>query len=387
MAKRAFIPYGRQTLTSQDIQAVVRCLKSDYLTQGPAVPAFEKQLAKKAGAKYAVAVANGTAALHILAQALNLKSGSEVVTTPISFLATSNCLLYAGLKPVFADTDSVTGNLIPELVEKKITQKTSAIFLTHLAGRPCDMRAFSKLAKKYKLVLIEDAAHALGAEYEDRPVGDCRYSRAAIFSFHPVKHITTGEGGAVVTNDAELAGRMGMLRTHGVTRDPKILVSNPGRWHYEMQLLGFNYRLTDMQAALGLSQLEQLDRFIAARRAIAKRYEQLLREAPGIGVISESKREKHAYHLCPVRLLTKRLKAHKKEIFDDLAAAGVGVQVHYIPIPSQPYYRGLGYSMKGLSGAQEYFESVVSLPVYPLLKRAEQDYVVKVLKQVVSKYL
>lgn len=387
MAKRAFIPYGRQTLTAQDVQSVVRCLKSNYLTQGPAVPFFEKQLAKKVSAKHAVAVANGTAALHVLALALNLKPGSEVVTTPMSFLATSNCLLYAGLKPIFADTDPVTGNLTADQAEKKITRNTSAIFLTHLAGRPCDMQSFAKLAKKYHLVLIEDAAHALGAKYENRPIGDCRYSKAAIFSFHPVKHITTGEGGAVVTNDAELAGRMTALRTHGVTRDPRRLVSNPGRWHYEMHDLGFNYRLTDIQAVLGSSQLRKLSRFVTARRVIAKRYDKLLKNVSGIAVVPESAKEKHAYHLYPIRLLAKQLKFHKKEIFDDLASAGIGVQVHYIPIPSQPYYCNLGYSMKGLPGAQKYFEGTVSLPVYPLLKSSEQEYVIKVFKQVVSKYL
>ncbi|HRK62371.1 MAG TPA: UDP-4-amino-4,6-dideoxy-N-acetyl-beta-L-altrosamine transaminase [Candidatus Omnitrophota bacterium] len=387
MAAKSFIPYGRQTLTNRDIQSVIRCLKSEYLTQGPAVPEFEKALAIKAGAKYALAVANGTAALHLLALALHLKPGTEVVTTPISFLATSNCLLYAGLKPVFADVDPVTGNMTPELTEKKITKKTGAIFVTHLAGRPCDMRTFAKLAAKHKLILIEDAAHALGAQYEGRPVGDCRYSRAAIFSFHPVKHITTAEGGAVVTNDAKLAEKISILRTHGVTRDPRRLVSNPGCWHYEMQALGFNYRLTDMQAALGISQLQQLDGFIAARRRIAARYEAMLADAAGIGTVPESGRSKHAYHLYPVKLLSKKLKDAKKKIFDDLAAAGIGVQVHYIPIPSQPYYKKLGYSTNGLDGAREYFEASVSLPVYPRLKLVEQLCVVKILKKVVSKYL
>ncbi len=385
-AKPSFIPYGKQTLSNQDIQAVVRCLKSDYLTQGPAVPAFEKALVKATSAKFAIAVANGTAALHLLTLALNLKPGSEVVTTPISFLATSNCLLYCGLKPVFADVDPFTGNLTADLVEKKITQKTRAIFLTHLAGRPCDMKSFARLAKKYKLVLIEDAAHALGAKYENKPIGDCRYSSAAIFSFHPVKHITTGEGGAVVTNDSRLAGKIAMLRSHGVTRDPESLFSNPGRWHYEMQTLGFNYRLTDMQAALGMCQLKKLGKFIGARRQIAGRYAKLLLNIEGVEVARESANEQHAYHLFPVRLTSNRLKSKKRQIFDDLFDAGVGVQVHYIPIPSQPYYQNLGYSMQDLKSANDYFEATISLPVYPLLKKTQQDKVVKVLNRIISKY-
>lgn len=386
-SKKSFIPYGKQHLSKNDIRAVVECLKSEFLTQGPQIQNFEKKITEKTGVKFAVTVSNGTAALHLLALALGLKKGDEVITTPISFLATSNSLLYAGLKPVFADVNPKNGNLTVETVKKKITKKTKAIFLTHLAGNPCDMKGFSKLAKMHKLILVEDSAHAFGAHYENKPVGNCRYSDATILSFHPVKHITTGEGGAVLTNNQELAEKITRLRSHGVTRDPKRLESNHGRWYYEMQELGFNYRMTDIQAALGISQIGRLDSFINARRGIAALYQKLFKGMPGIALPGDSKDGRHAYHIFPVRLSSDKLRAAKKQIFEDLFNEGVGAQVHYIPIASQPYYRKLGYSMKGLEGAQLYYDSTLSLPIFPALTEKQAKQVAGIFKKIIQRYI
>ena len=270
--KNKRISYGKQWIGREEIRAVTAVLKSDFLTQGPKVFEFEKALAKTVGAEYVVAVANGTAALHLAAIALNLKSGNEVITTPISFLATSNAILYAGAKPVFADIDSETQCLDPKCIESKITKRTSAIFVTDFAGHPADMKTIWQLAKKHGFRVLEDACHALGSFYGRDRVGSCRHADVSIFSFHPVKHITTGEGGAITTNDKKLYERLCDLRTHGVTRDPeKLIAKNEGAWYYEMQDLGYNYRLTDLQAALGIEQLKKLKGFKIGRAACRER--------------------------------------------------------------------------------------------------------------------
>ena len=374
------IPYGRQWVGKEEIRAVTSVLKSDFMTQGPVVSHFEKFIARTVGAKYAVAVASGTAALHLAAIALGLKPGDEVITTPISFLATSNAALYVGAKPVFVDIDSETQCLSPDLIEAKITKRTRAIFVTDFAGHPADLKAIWKIARKYDLWVLEDAAHALGATYGKDFTGSCHHADIAIFSFHPVKHITTGEGGAITTNDRRLYERLCQLRTHGVTRDPKRLISkNEGPWYYEMQELGYNYRLTDIQASIGIEQLKKLDRFVVRRREIADKYRNAFAGLNEIRMPEENRECRHVYHLFVIRLRGALIK-RRREIFNRLRKQGIGVQVHYIPIPSQPYYRKLGYHGEACPKAQAYYRSAISLPMYPGLRDADVKFVIKTVK-------
>lgn len=380
------IPYGRQWLDGREIRAVAAVLRSDFLTQGPKVPEFEAALARKVGAKFAVAVANGTAALHLAAIAIGLKSDDEVITTPISFLATSNAVLYAGAKPVFADIDRETQCIDPAGIAKRITARTRAIFFTDFAGHPADHKKIHALAKKHRLAVIEDAAHALGSTCSGAKVGSCRYSDMTIFSFHPVKHITTGEGGAITTNDRKLYECLCSLRTHGVTRDPvKLISKNVGPWYYEMQALGFNYRLTDIQAALGIEQLKKLNAFVARRRAISQKYKNAFRDVPQILLPAELAECKHVYHLFVIRLRG-HLSDKRKEVFAELQKRGIGVQVHYIPIPAQPYYRKLGYRGSDSPRAQAYYRSAISLPIFPKMTDGEVARVIKTVKEVVHLY-
>lgn len=380
---RTKIPYGRQWIGTEEIRAVTRVLRSDLLTQGPLVGKFESMLSKKVGAKYAVAVSNGTAALHLAALAIGLKPGDEVITTPMSFLATANAILYAGATPVFADIDPETFCIDPSAIEKAVTRRTRAIFFTHFAGYPADLEKIMAIARKHHLKVVEDAAHALGAVYKGAPIGSCRYSDLTVFSFHPVKHITTGEGGAVTTNDRKLYKRLCALRTHGVTRDRDELISkNDGPWYYEMQCLGFNYRLTEIQAALGVEQLKKLDRFLLRRRAIARQYHKAFAGLKEVLMPAEYSKNRHAYHLFVIRLQGS-LRDRRKEIFKELQRRGVGVQVHYIPIPAQPYYRKLGYSPEVYPNAQRYYRSAISLPMFPKMSDREVDFVIKTVNDVV----
>ncbi len=380
-AKR--IPYGRQWIGSEEIRAVSAVLRSDFLTQGPQVRKFEEKLAATVGAKYAVAVANGTAALHLAALALGLKPGDEVVTTPISFLATSNAILYAGATPVFADIDPETQCLDPKLIEGKITAKTKAVFVTDFAGHPADLRAIRKIADKHNLKIVEDAAHALGASYGKNYAGDCGHADLAIFSFHPVKHVTTGEGGAIMARDAKLYERLCDLRTHGVTRHPeKLKLKNEGPWYYEMRELGYNYRLTDLQAAVGLEQLKKLDRFIERRRQIAAMYRRGFEGCPAIELPAEKPGNKHVYHLFVIRLKGD-LSAKRKEVFEELQRRGIGVQVHYIPIPAQPYYEKLGYRAGDYPQALSYYRRAISIPMFPKMTDREVKRVIRMVKETV----
>jgi len=380
-----YIPYGHQCVDLEDIKAVVRVLKSDWLTQGPKIKEFEQALCKYTGVKYAVAVSSGTAALHIGALAAGIKKGDEVVTSPITFVATANCVLYCGAKPVFADVQKDTVNIDPGEIKKKITSRTKAIIPVHFAGQPCDLREIRSIARKYGLLVIEDAAHALGAEYMGKKIGSCLYSDMAILSFHPVKSITTGEGGAVLTNNKALYEKLAALRTHGITREELRYPSQPpntaGAWYYEQQELGFNYRITDIQCALGLSQLKKLDRFIGQRRAIASVYTKLLEKVPGLVLPAEQDHVKSAWHLYPVRIdAGADTLAIRKKIFDGLRAKGVGAQVHYIPVYWQPYYRDLGFAAGLCPNAEGYYAAAVSLPIYPDLTEAQVRYVVGALK-------
>jgi perosamine synthetase len=381
------IPYSCQTIGREEKQAVQNVLDSDWLTQGPKVAEFEKALAKKVGAKYAVTLANGTAALHLISLAIDLKTGDEVITTPISFLATSNAILYCGATPVFVDIDPLTQNLDPKNIEKEITKKTKAIYVTDFAGYPAEMQKISLIAKKHKLIVIEDAAHALGATYRNIPVGNCRYSKATIFSFHPVKHITTGEGGAITTNDKKIYEKLLSLRTHGMTKDPKKLTAkNQGNWYYEMHDLGYNYRMCDIQAALGIEQLKKLDRFIAARRKAATIYNRLFNHYEYIDTPYEGADNKHAYHLYVIRLKGEKLINKRKQIFDALQKKGIGVQIHYIPIPMQPFYKKLGYQFKKYPEAVNYYNRAISIPLFPTISRDQQIHVVNTIKTIIDSY-
>jgi UDP-4-amino-4,6-dideoxy-N-acetyl-beta-L-altrosamine transaminase len=379
------LPYSTQWITSKEVRAVHAVLCSPWLTQGPKVAEFEQKLAARVGARYAVALANGTAALHLTAIALGLRPQHEVITTPISFLATSNAVLYTGAKPVFADIEEDTGCLDPNAVEQKITKKTKAIFLTHFAGHPVDVSAIARIANKHRLAVVEDAAHALGTEYKGTPIGNARYSNAAaaIFSFHPVKHITTGEGGAVTTDDPNLYQQLLDLRSHGMVREPgRLKRKDQGSWYYEMQSLGFNYRLTELQAALGIVQLDRLDFFLKRRREIAAHYDEAFKKVEEMRVPAVRDYALHAYHLYPIRLCLNRLTASRKKLFEQLQHNGLGVQVHYIPIPMQPYYRRLGYHMRDLPHARAYYEQTISIPLYPKMNGRDVWKVIRTVKDV-----
>jgi len=383
------IPYGKQQIVNEDIKAVTDVLRSDWLTQGPKVEEFESKLAKYCGAKYAVAVSSGTAALHIACLAAGLKKGDEAITTPITFLATANAVIYAESKPVFADIDCRTANISPDEIAKKIRKKTKALLPVHFAGYPCDMKKIALIAKKNKLMIIEDACHALGAEYKHNKkwekAGNCRYSDMTVFSFHPVKHITTGEGGAVTTNNQKLYKKLKMLRTHGIYKDGSI--SKKGQWCYEMRDLGFNYRITDFQCALGISQLEKIDKFVAKRRKIAKRYNDAFKEIGKFVELPEysGADKKHAWHLYVLRVKFEKLKIDRKQLFSKLNKAGIFPQVHYVPVYSQPYYMKNISKNVCLKNTEKYYGECVSLPMFPVLDGKSQEYVIKILKGIILK--
>ena len=376
------IPYGHQSIDRKDINEVVRVLKSNWLTQGPKIKEFENALCEYAGAKYAVAVSSGTAALHIACLAAGIKKGDEVITSPITFVASANCVLYCGGKPAFADIQEDTANIDPEEIKKKITKRTRAIIPVHFAGHPCDLEEIKQIAqKKHSLLIIEDAAHALGAEYKGSKIGSCKYSDMTIFSFHPVKSITTGEGGAVMTNNRKLYERLIKFRTHGIAKHD-FVYGYKGSWYYEMHDLGFNYRITDIQAALGKSQLKKLERFISARREIAAFYNKAFKDYSGFDVPVEKKGIRSAYHIYPIQLKGKFI-GKRKEIFDRLRNRGLGVQVHYIPVYLHPYYRrNLGFKSGICPAAESYYSRAISLPLYPSLTNTQVQAIVRIVKEV-----
>jgi perosamine synthetase len=379
------IPYSRQSIDQSDIQAVINVLKSDFLTCGPKIEEFENKLCKYTGAKFCVVLNSGTAALHAAYFALGLKPIDEIITSPITFAATSNAALYLGGKVKFADIDKKTGNIDLDKVEGLINQRTKILVPIHYAGYPIDMVKIKKLAKKYKLKVVEDACHALGAECKGNKVGNCKYGDASILSFHPVKHITTGEGGAVLTNNKDIYEKVKVFRTHGIVKDKEKLKSkNEGQWYHEMQELGFNYRMTDIQAGLGISQLSKLDKFIKARRKVAQIYKKEFKDNPYFDLQIEESEFKHAYHLFPIRLKDK-YRENKKEIFRKLREAGLWVQVHYIPVYLHPYYQKLGYK-KGLCPiAEDFYKRVISIPIYVGMKDEEVKRVVRIIYQILSK--
>ncbi|MBV7596833.1 UDP-4-amino-4,6-dideoxy-N-acetyl-beta-L-altrosamine transaminase [Aeromonas sp. sia0103] len=376
------IPYGRQSITDEDIDAVVAVLKSDYLTQGEAVPAFEQGLADYCRVPHVIACNNGTTALHLACAALELGGDDWAWVSAISFVASANCARYCGAQVDFVDVDPETGNLSVAALREKLrtVQGTSrlprVLVAVHLAGQPCDLSEIGALCRQYGIHLIEDACHALGASYQDVPIGSCAHSDMTVFSFHPVKPITTGEGGAVTTRDAALAAKLRLYRSHGITRDAEQLDSpSPGGWYYEQQVLGFNYRLTDIQAALGLSQLGRLSHFIDRRQQLAARYDELLTELP-LRPLRQDNDRSSGYHLYVIQV------ADRDQVFARLREAGIGVNVHYMPIPAQPYYRNLGQDPADYPGAQAYYRQAISLPLFPSLSLAEQDRVIQTLERV-----
>ncbi len=388
------IPYGRQWIDEEDLSAVLNTLQSDFLTQGPKIGEFERKLAQYCGAKYAVVFSSGTSALHAAYHALGLKKNDEFITSPISFVATANAGLYLGARPVFVDVEKETGNIDPQEIEKAITDKTKLIVPVHYAGHPTDLQRIREIANKYKLSVIEDACHALGAEYGIRQkndntmkfvrIGGCHYSEMAVLSFHPVKHITTGEGGAVLTNNNEHYEKLLLFRNHGITKDAskyKNFQSQvPGEWYHEMHLLGFNYRMTDIQAALGISQLNKLDKFVSLRREIAQKYNDAFRCSPYFEIPIEKEYAKSSYHLYHIRLKDPyRMK--KSEIFSDLRNKGLGVQVHYIPIYLEPYYQTLGYEKGICPIAEEFYEREISIQIYPGMTDDDISYVISILTE------
>lgn len=373
------IPYGRQHIDRADVNAVVRVLRSDWLTQGPMVPRFENALARYCGAKYAVVFSSGTAALHGAYFAAGLGVGDECITSPLTFAATANAALYLGARPVFADVDEY-GNLDSREAEKRMNKKTKALVAVDYGGVPADLRALKRLAKRQGLVFIEDACHALGATYRGKRIGSI--ADLTVFSFHPVKSITTGEGGAVLTHDKKYYDRLQTFRTHGLTKDPsRFEGKSPGDWYMEMQSLGFNYRLTDMQAALGLSQMKKLPRFIAARRRLAARYGRDLADLSSYLILPyEKPQSRSSWHLYVVRLKDVLIE-RRSAIFAALRRAGIGAQVHYIPVYHHPYYQTFGYTNVRCPRAEEWYASAISLPIFPDLTDREQSRVIAALRR------
>lgn len=384
------IPYGRQDISEDDIQSVVDVLHSDFLTQGPVVPAFEKAVADYCGVKHAVAVNSATSALHLACLALGVGAGDRVWTSPITFVASANCALYCGAAVDFVDIDPRTYNLsVDRLAEKLVQAEKSgslpkAVIPVHLCGQACDMAGIHALSRRYGFKIIEDASHAIGGRYKDEPVGNCRYSDITVFSFHPVKIITTGEGGMALTNNENLAKHMQRLRSHGITRDADEMTHAPdGPWYYQQIELGFNYRMTDMQAALGLSQMRRLDEFVAQRHAIDQRYGELFANLP-VAIPWQHPDCFSALHLYVVRLRQTARGGSHRQVFESMRAAGIGVNLHYIPVYRQPYYESMGFKQGHCPEAERYYAEAISLPMYPGLTQAQQDEVAATLHKAIA---
>ncbi|WP_425448039.1 UDP-4-amino-4,6-dideoxy-N-acetyl-beta-L-altrosamine transaminase [Dethiothermospora halolimnae] len=384
--RNKFLPYGGQWIEYDDIEMVVKTLKSDYLTTGPKVKAFEEKVAEYVGAKYAVAVSNGTAALHGACFAADIRKGDEVITTPLTFAASANCILYQGGKPVFADINPKTYNIDVNDIEKKITDKTKAIIPVDFTGQAVDLEKIMELADRYNLMVIEDAAHAIGTEYKGKRVGSI--SHMTEFSFHPVKHITTGEGGVITTNDKKLYEKLKSFRTHGITRDKKLLNNkDEGPWYYEQLDLGFNYRITDIQCAMGISQLSKLDKFIKRRRELVKHYNKLISQIDGVIVPHEPGYSNSSWHIYVIQLELDKLKVDRKKIFKALKEENIGVNVHYIPVYYHPYYQKLGYSKGICENAEKLYERIITLPLFPQMTNKDAEDVVKALNKVIKYYI
>ena len=385
------IPYGRQDISEADIEQVVAVLRSNFLTQGPVVPRFEQEVAQHVGAEHAIAANSATAALHIACLALGVGPGDVVWTSPTTFVASANCALYCGASVDFVDIDPQTGNMSIDRLREKLeaADKTGdlpkAVIPVHLCGQSCDMAAIGALASKYGFRVIEDASHGIGGKYEGAFVGSCQYSDIAVFSFHPVKIVTTGEGGMALTNDAELARRLRQYRSHGITSDASDMEPRPADeiWNYQQQRLGLNYRLTDIQAALGLSQMSRLDAYVARRHEIASVYDQAFSTMP-VGVQKQLPATYSSYHLYPVRIAEAVCGKTQRQVYDGMLAAGIGVNLHYIPVYRQPFYERLGFVAGYCPQSERYHRETLSLPMFPALTGAQQAQVIDALKTVLA---
>lgn len=383
--RASLLPYGRQWIDEADIETVIQTLKSPFLTQGPKIKEFEDSVAQYVDAKYAVSFSNGTAALHGACFAAGIGIGDEVITTPMTFAASANCVRYCGGEVVFADIESDTYNIDKYKIKSLLTPKTKAIIAVDFTGQPADMDEIMDLARERKLVVIEDAAHSLGAEYKGRKVGSI--ADMTMFSFHPVKHVTTGEGGVITTNSAEFYEKLLLFRSHGITRDKDLLeLKNEGDWYYEMHELGFNYRMTDIQAALGYSQLGKLDGFVKRRQEIAKQYSEAFGKNLAIIIPFQKTDRESSWHLYIIQLNQNQLTAGRKEVFDALRKENIGVNVHYLPVHYHPYYKKLGYG-KGIAPiAENLYEGIISLPLFPAMVDSDIQDVVKAVDKVVNHY-
>ncbi|WP_352283695.1 UDP-4-amino-4,6-dideoxy-N-acetyl-beta-L-altrosamine transaminase [Pseudoalteromonas sp. Q18-MNA-CIBAN-0097] len=384
------IPYGKQDISEADIDAVIDVLKSDFLTQGPKVPAFERSLMDATGADYALAVNSATSALHIACLALELGKGDTLWTTPITFVASANCGLYCGATIDFVDIDPATYNLCPKALEKKLVQAKQqgklpkVVVAVHLCGQPCDMKAIHELSLEYGFKVIEDASHAIGGRYLEQPIGSCEYSDITVFSFHPVKIVTTAEGGAALTNNKVLADKMALYRSHGITRDEALMENaSHGGWYYEQIDVGFNYRMTELQAALGVSQMKRLKKFVAARHKLATRYYEKLANLP-ITLPYQLPNTYSGLHLYVIRLNLNEITKTHKEVFDSLRENGVGVNLHYIPVHFQPYYQKMGFKQGDFPHAESYYSNAISLPMFHGMTYEQQDEVISKLTQILE---
>lgn len=383
-----FIPYGKQNINQQDMDAVIQVLQSDFLTQGPQVPLFEKTVAEYIGTEYALAVNSATSALHVACLALGLQKGDVLWTSPITFVASANCALYCGADVDFVDIDPQTYNLSVDALQKKLVQAKlenklpKIVIPVHLCGQSCDMEKIHALSKEYGFHIIEDASHAIGGKYQSDYVGSCKYSDITVFSFHPVKIVTTAEGGMALTNNATLAQKMDLLRSHGVTRNTALMnKETEGLWYYQQVELGFNYRMTELQAALGVSQMHRLTQFVEKRHTISNKYNEILKDLPII-LPYQIPESYSGLHLYVIRLKFGELKVSRKQVFEALRAKGIGVNVHYIPVHTQPYYQNLGFKLGDFPVAEAYYDSAISLPMYPDLTDTQIQYVYESLKEV-----
>ncbi|MCW1713951.1 MULTISPECIES: UDP-4-amino-4,6-dideoxy-N-acetyl-beta-L-altrosamine transaminase [Synergistaceae] len=382
--RSTYLSYGKQFIDNSDIEAVITVLKGDYLTTGPCVNAFEEKIANYVGSRYAVAVSNGTAALHVACFAAGIKEGDEVIVSPITFAASANAVLYCGGIPVFVDVDPLTYNIDPNLIEDKISNKTKAIIPVDFTGQSVDMDKIKEIAEKHGLYVIEDAAHALGSEYKGRKVGS--QADMVEFSFHPVKMITTGEGGVVTTNSEELYDRMRIFRTHGITRDKEMLSDKHGPWYYEQQSLGYNYRLTDLQSALGTSQMDKINGFIKRRRDVVKIYNEAFKDLKEVVTPYEADYSNSGWHLYVIKLNSDFITCTRKDIFEALQAENIGVNVHYIPVYFHPYYKKLGYKKGICPNAEVLYDNIITLPLFPLMTDSDVADVINGVNKVLNHY-
>jgi len=380
------IPYGRQDITQADVDAVVAVLRSDFLTQGPMVPKFEQAVSTYCGVAHAMAVNSATSALHIACLALDLGAGDWLWTSPITFVASANCGLYCGAQVDFVDIDARTYNMCPEALARKLEvaekqgRLPKVVVPVHLCGQPCDMQAIHTLAQRYGFKIIEDASHAIGGQYKGEPIGNCQYSDITVFSFHPVKIITTAEGGMALTNSSELASKMALLRSHGITREPgKMTHEADGPWYYQQIELGFNYRMTELQAALGVSQMGRLDQYVARRHQLSRRYDQLLSALP----VTTPWQHPDSYsglHLYVIRLQLGKIKHSHRQVFESLREQGIGVNLHYIPVHTHPYYQRMGFELGAFPEAELYYTQAISLPLFPMMTDGDQDQVISAIQ-------